>query len=151
MKILEYLINLVNLNEKEEVVIRFKIAEYLLNEAKKLLDRGDTVQSSEKLYKVAEECLKIVAYILNLPEVKQVKEKHRWTLSLFDKVASRLSELINERIYDEWDHAYFLHVESFHEMRLGVDEVRRRVKYIEELLEITRKVLSERFSKCQRP
>jgi len=51
---------------------------------------------------------------------------------------------VDERIYDDWDHAYFLHTEGFHEARLDKDQVRARAKYVRELLEIAKKIISQR-------
>ena len=56
-------------------------------------------------------------------------------------MAKKLSDKIDKRIYDDWDHAYFLHVEGFHEARLDSVQVKNRIAYIEELLKISGKVL----------
>ncbi|BEP16853.1 hypothetical protein PYJP_02050 [Pyrofollis japonicus] len=109
-----------------------------------MLERGDAVQASEKLYKVAEEAVKAMASALGLPEAKEANERGRWTLRLLEGAAARLAETIDKRIYDDWDHACFLHVEDFHEARLGVERVRRRLRYVEELLSIARRVLGEK-------
>ena len=42
----------------------------------------DTVQASEKLYKVAEEAVKALAIALNLDEAKKTAEIGRWTAQL---------------------------------------------------------------------
>ncbi len=86
-----------------------------MRKAKELLREGNAVQVSEKLYKVAEECIKAMAKLLSFEEAK---EKDRWTLELLNSAAKKIAERVSERVYDDWDHAYFLHVESFHEARL---------------------------------
>jgi len=72
---------------------------------------------------------------------EEARRRGRWTLRLLDGAAGMLSERVDRRIYDDWDHAYFLHVEGFHEARLDTERVRMRAKYVEELLEIARRVL----------
>jgi CHAD domain-containing protein len=143
-KIVEILARELGLDPESEASIRLELAEKYLREAKKLLDKGDTVQASEKLYKVAEETIKAMASALGLPEAKEANERGRWTLRLFDSAAARLAETIDRRIYDDWDHAYFLHVEGFHEARIDVERVRCRLRYVEELLSIARRVLGEK-------
>lgn len=59
----------------------------------------------------------------------------------------KLAGKIYERIYDDWSHAYFLHIEGFHEARLPIDNVKTRVKYIKELLEKARETIEPRRNK----
>ncbi|MGC9180536.1 MAG: PaREP1 family protein, partial [Vulcanisaeta sp.] len=49
-----------------------------------------------------------------------------------DSAANKLASIVNARVYDDWDHTYFLNVEGFHEARLDTEEVLRRLPYIEE-------------------
>ena len=60
---------------------------------------------------------------------------------MLDAAARKLGEKISGRIYDDWDHAYFMHVEGFHEVRLKPEQVRARLKYVKELLDLARKPL----------
>ncbi len=57
---------------------------------------------------------------------------------MLDKAAKELSERVNDKIYDYWAHAYFLHVEGSHEARLDIEQVKNRVRYVEKLLKIAR-------------
>ena len=47
----------------------------LLDEAEGRLARGDAVQSSEVLYKAAEECVKALSERFSLPEARDAWEK----------------------------------------------------------------------------
>jgi hypothetical protein len=140
-RIIEVLARELGLDPREEASLHLELAEKLFREAAALLEKGDCVQASEKLYKAAEEAVKAMAEALGLPEAEEARARGRWTLKLLDKAAVRLSESIDRRIYDDWDHAYFLHVEGFHEARLDVEQVRARAGYVEELLGIARRVL----------
>ncbi len=64
-----------------------------------------------------------------------------WSLKLLDRAARKLSEKVDSRVYDDWDHAYLLHTEGSHKARLDLEQVRARMRYIEELLRIARKVV----------
>ncbi len=141
-RIVELLARDLGLDPRDEAGLHLELAEKHLREAKRLVERGDAVQASEKLYKAAEECIKAMAEALGLEEARAARERGRWTLGLLDNAAARLAEVVDERIYDDWDHAYFLHVEGFHEARLGVEQVRRRLRYIEELLEAARRIVA---------
>ena len=123
---------------REVARARLDLAERALRKAEKHMARGDPVQASEKLYKAAEECIKAMAEALGLEEAEEARRRGRWTLSLLDSAAERLGE----RVYDDWSHAYFLHVEGFHEARLGLDRVKARAGRVRELLEAARKALA---------
>jgi len=64
--------------------------------------------------------------VLGLEEVKEAKSKGRWTVRLLDNAVLKLAERVDHRIHDDWDHAYFLHVEGFHEASLDVRHVEVR-------------------------
>jgi len=51
---------------------------------------------------------------------------------------------VDRRVYDDWSHAYFLHVEGFQEARLTAEQIKARAKYVSELLEISNRVVRER-------
>ncbi len=140
-RVVELLARDLGLDPRDEAPLHLELAERFMGEGRELLREGDAVQASEKLYKVAEECIKAMAEALNLEEAVKAREVGRWTLKLLDAAAKELAERVSERVYDDWDHAYFLHVEGFHEARLGRDQVEARVKYVEELLQITKKVI----------
>jgi hypothetical protein len=67
------------------ILERVKFIRHLLSEAEGYLEKGDAVQSSEKLYKAAEECVKALSERLNLPEVKDAEERGRWTVTMLEE------------------------------------------------------------------
>ncbi len=91
---------------------------------------GDVVQASEKLYKAVEESVKALAIAKNLDEAREALEKGRWTVSLLDRAAIKLGDGVRQA----WAEAYFLHVNGFHEVRIGIDEVSARIPIIQELI-----------------
>ncbi|MGC8999161.1 MAG: PaREP1 family protein [Candidatus Bathyarchaeia archaeon] len=118
---------------------RVKLIERLLSEADGFLERGDAVQSSEKLYKAAEECIKTLAERLNLKEVKEAEEKGRWTVTLLEKAVGKLTEKLGMDVEIGWDAANYLHIWGFHETKLDVEDVKRRLPIIVRLKELTQK------------
>jgi len=140
-RIVELLAKDLDLDPRDEASLHLALAEKYMEEAKRFIEAGDSVQASEKLYKVAEECVKAMAAALSLEEHREAREKGRWTLKLLDSAARRLAKEINSEILHAWDHAYFLHVEGFHEARLSLDQVEARAKYVEELLRIAKEVV----------
>jgi hypothetical protein len=122
---------------------RLELAERYLAEGKELVDR-DPVQASEKLYKVAEECVKALAIHYNLVDIlRNVEKRGRWTVTDLEKVVEEISRRVDELFISFWDHAWALHVWGFHEAKLGSESVKMRIKYIESMLEKTRKILRE--------
>ncbi|RLG03219.1 MAG: hypothetical protein DRN61_05165 [Thaumarchaeota archaeon] len=141
--IVEKLIDEGNLDLDEEIRVRFELAERYLREGESLIDK-DAVQACEKLYKSAEEVIKTLAMTERLSEADEAKKRNRWTLPLLDAAARKLGEKISERIYDDWDHAYFIHVEGFHEARLRPEQVKARLRYVKELLDLAEKHLKSK-------
>jgi len=56
---------------------RIGLAEKFLDEAREYIAKGDAIQASEKLYKVAEECVKALAEVLRVPEAEEALEKQK--------------------------------------------------------------------------
>ena len=103
-----------------------------LGEGKSYIEKGDSVQASEKLYKAAEEAVKILA-LIHAPEVhKEAMGKERWTSDLLFKVVSRMGREARHC----WDSAWTLHVQGFHEMKLNISSVEERVEDIAELVRL---------------
>ena len=75
---------------------------------------------------------------LGLEEAREAKRKGRWTLKLLDSAARKLAERVGRDVLHGWDSAYYLHVEGFHEARLGLEAVRARVGLVERLLAIAK-------------
>ena len=137
-RLVELLVSELGLDPREEASLHLELAENFLREGLSLLEKGDTIQASEKLYKAAEEAVKAVAAALGFPEAEEARRRGRWSLRLLDAAARRAGERVDRRIYDDWDHAYFLHVEGFHEARLDREQVKARASYVRELLELVR-------------
>jgi hypothetical protein len=132
-----------NLDPKTVAEARLELAERYLAEGKELVDR-DPVQASEKLYKVAEECVKALAIHYNLEDILgNVEKRGRWTVTDLEKVVEEISRRVDELFISFWDHAWALHVWGFHEAKLDSESIKIRVKYIESMLEKTRRILGE--------
>jgi len=84
------------LNPQEEIITRIELAKKFLDEAKKYISQNDSVQASEKLYKVAEECIKALAIKFKVSEAEEAKKEGRWWTRLLARVAGRLAMLLNE-------------------------------------------------------
>jgi len=142
-RVIELLSRDLGLDPREEALIHLEFAARLLDEARQAIEKEDAVQASEKLYRVAEECIRAMAKALDLDEAREARGRGRWTLRLLDVVAAKLVERLDRRVYDDWSHAYFLYVEGFHEARLSIDQVKARARYVEELLEIARNTIAK--------
>jgi hypothetical protein len=131
------------LNLDPEIVAeaRLELAEKYFADGKELVDK-DPVQASEKLYKVAEECVKALAIHYNLEDIlRNVEERGRWTATDLEKAVKEISKRVDEPFISYWDHAWVLHVWGFHEAKLDSESVKMRIKYVESMLEKTRKIL----------
>jgi hypothetical protein len=115
----------------------------LLVEAEEYLARGDVVQSSEKLYKVAEECVKALSERLGLPEAKEAEVKGRWTVALLERAVRKLADELGVDVQLGWDAAGHLHVWGFHEAKLEVEDVKARIPLIKRLVELAEKTCTE--------
>jgi len=120
---------------------RLELAEKFLSEGRELIDK-DPVQASEKLYKAAEEAVKIIAIALKLPEADEAVKRGRWTTGLLESaVISIMKRLGVNELYHWWDSAYKLHVDGFHEAKLRSDDIRLRLGDAEALVNLANKVL----------
>lgn len=136
--VLEAVERMLELDPREEVEARLEIAKYMLRRGREELEKGDPVQASEKLYKAAEECIKILACVEGLEECRRAREERGWWSKLLSKAARRLALRLGENlVLVAWLNAYDLHVHGFHEHCLGVDEVRESLPAIEELVSYT--------------
>ncbi|MCP8318023.1 MAG: PaREP1 family protein [archaeon] len=119
---------------------KIKLIKDLLSEAKGYLEKGNAVQSSEKLYKVAEECIKALAEHFNLEEVKVAEEKGRWTVASLEKAVGKLVDKLGMDVEFGWTEANYLHVWGFHELKLDTEDIKRRLPMIKRLVELTEKI-----------
>ncbi len=118
---------------------KIKLIRHLLSEADGYLVKGDAVQSSEKLYKAAEECIKLLSERLNLEEAEAAEERGRWTVTLLERAVRKLAEKLGVDVQLGWDAATHLHVWGFHETKLEVEDVKGRIAIIRRLIELTEK------------
>lgn len=118
---------------------RAGLIKHLLSEADSYLAKGDAIQSSEKLYKAAEECIKALSERLNLEESKAAEERGRWTVTLLEKAVRKLVDKLGIDIQLGWDAANHLHVWGFHEAKLEAEDVKGRVPIIRRLIELMEK------------
>jgi len=123
-----------------EVRERIELAGKFLKEAKGYVTKEDPVQASEKLYKAAEESVKAAAYKLDLEAAKTAEDKGRWTTGLLFDAATSVAEKFGEDILHWWDSAWVLHIEGFHEARLGTEHVKVRIRDIEKLVSLAEKI-----------
>ena len=109
----------------EELALR------MYNEGVENLNKGNVIQASEKLYKAVEEAIKALAIRRGLPEAAEALERGRWSVALLDSAAQKLGDIV----FRAWDAAYFLHVNGFHEVRIGIDAVKSRVPVIKAVID----------------
>jgi len=112
-----------------------------LVDGKELIDK-DPVQTSEKLYKVAEEAVKAIATALKLPEAEEATKKDRWTTGLLEgAVVNIMRRLELDGLYHWWDSAYKLHVDGFHEARLRSNDMKLKLRDVEALVNLAKSAL----------
>ena len=134
-KIIDVLASEAKLDPREEAEIRLEAAERYVDEAEEYITRGDSIQACEKLYKAAEECIKALAKLADIPEYRRAAEEGRWWAHLLGRAAHRLSRQLKEpKIADAWSRAYDLHVWGFHEGKYTVEEAKDTLPSIRWLL-----------------
>jgi chaperonin GroEL (HSP60 family) len=106
-----------------------ELLEKLLKEAEKLLKEGDTIQASEKFYKVTEEVIKILAE----KYAQEVYDRSRWTVTLIEKSVKILKKKLGDIIVRAWSDAWDLHTKGFHEHYLDQEAVDMYAESIREL------------------
>jgi hypothetical protein len=127
----------------EEVLRRVEIAEKFLVEGRELIDK-DPIQASEKLYKAAEEVVKTLAVVLNLPEARKAIESSGWWSKLLEKAVQGIAKTLNVKEFILWwDSAYKLHVDGFHEAKLSSEDVKERYEYIENMVNLAKKIIGK--------
>jgi len=108
-------------------------------EAKGYIGKGDPIQASEKLYKVAEEALKCLSAKYAVETSDEASKRGRWTTPLLFKAAETIAEKLGGNVRRYWNTAWTLHVEGFHEATLDVAYVARNMEDIEELVRLAEK------------
>ncbi|MCW3134711.1 MAG: PaREP1 family protein [Methanophagales archaeon] len=123
--------------EPEGVVITsVEEVKRFLNEGKELLEKDELVQACEKIYKAAEDAMKILAKEYT-PEVYDVAEKNgKWLASLLREAVRKIEDRLGEDVGRGWYAAWFLHVEGFHERRLSKEDITWGLKHVKKLVDL---------------
>ena len=121
----------------EELKKRFR-------EALEYISKGDAVQAAEKLYKVAENSVKILSEINRLPEYEVARKQGTWWTKLLNRAARRLRDIYGEEIIDAWTTAYKFHQMGFHEEQLTAEEILKEAYKVEGLIRIVEREVEER-------
>jgi len=116
----------------------------LLSESEVYISKGDAVQASEKLYKAAEECIKLLAKHFKLSEVEVAEERGRWTVTLLERAVEALTGKLGVDVRIGWDAANYLHVWGFHEAKIEIEGVKARKPAIERLVKLAEEALSRK-------
>ena len=145
--VIEALTRAANLDPQLPIEHRLELAEKYSSEAEEYEKKGDAIQASEKLYKVAEECIKALSEIFKPSALKEVEIRGKWETWLLGRAAAELSrELKEELVHLAWSKAYEIHVWCFHEGKYRMEHVEVAAPYIKKLLEYT-KAITERKSR----
>jgi len=140
--VVDLLIEKLKIDPDAEAALRVEVAERFLEEARKYIEAGDAVQASEKLYKVAEECIKALAVKFRVPEVEEARREGRWWTKLLARASKTLSAVLNDpMIRYAWKDAYDLYVWGFHEVAYSIDHVGLSIPTIEQLLARTKELV----------
>ena len=108
-----------------------QLAQKFLEEGEALIEK-DPVQASEKLYKAAEEAVKALAVALDLEQAKAAAGESGWRARPLNRAAAE--ELGLEGLAPRWKAAYRLRAEGSREARLGSEDVRRNLRYVEAIV-----------------
>jgi len=129
---------------------RIGLAEKFLDEAREYIANGDAIQASEKLYKVAEECVKALAEVLRVPEAEEAWKSRRWYTWLLGGAARSIANKLSKpEVVEAWALAYDVRVWGFHEAKYTVDKVSWGLKYFEKLLDIAKSVIKDFLKRCE--
>jgi hypothetical protein len=123
---------------------RINPVEKLMKECNDYLNRGDPVQASEKVYKIAEEIVKALAEKFRTPEYEEFLKEGRWYIYLLSKASKTLALKLGDWIIDGWNSAYDLYIWGFHERKLTIDYVKIGIKKVEKMFEEAYKIIYEK-------
>jgi len=86
--------------------------------------------------------VKAVAVALKLPEVEEVAKRGGWTTGLLESAVVNIMRIFKvDELYHWWDSAYKLHVDGFHEAKLRSNEAGLKLRDVEALVNLAKKVL----------
>lgn len=104
----------------------------LVEKAENRLKNDDPVFAAEKLYKAAEESIKILAIKKEIAE-----EETKWNAYKLNECAKALAAFYGENLENNWDIAlHQLHMEGFHENNKKPEDIRDCIHNITDLIEI---------------
>jgi hypothetical protein len=72
-----------------------------------------------------------------------LREEAGGTVTDLEKAVEEISRRVDELFVSLWDHSWVLHAWGFHEANLDSESVKMRMKYIESMLEKTRRISGE--------
>jgi hypothetical protein len=125
-----------------EIKKHLDLALTFLEEGKNFIEKNP-VQASEKLYKAAEESVKLLTLHLGISEVPtQVKQRDRWTVTDLEKAVEAISKKLGDWFGETWDRAWALHVWGFHEAKFDSEAVKIRLPYVERIVEEAKRIVS---------
>jgi len=125
-----------------EIEKHLDLALTFLEEGKSFIEKNP-VQASEKLYKAAEESVKLLTLHLDISDVlSQVKQRDRWTVTDLEKAVEAISKKLGDWFGEAWDRAWALHVWGFHEAKFDSEAVRIRLPYVERIVEEAKRIVS---------
>jgi hypothetical protein len=124
-----------------EIKKHLDLALTFLEEGKNFVERNP-VQASEKLYKAAEESVKLLTFYLGISDVlTQVKQRDRWTVTELEKAVEVISQKLGDWFRSSWDTAWVLHVWGFHEAKFDSEAVKVRLPAIERIVEEAKRIV----------
>ena len=133
---LESLIKELHLDPATEIEVHRELAKKFLEDGLKLIE-ADPVQASEKLYKAAEEALKVLVLKHELKEIiEKVEKRGRWKAEDFFEAVSMLRQVYGDDIRRLWSTAWELHVWGFHEAKATNKYVKERAEDVRKLVEL---------------
>ncbi len=101
------------------------------------MKKDELVQACEKIYKAAEDAVKILATKEYAPKVYDAAEHNgRWLASLLKEAVRRIEDRLGEDVGRGWYAAWFLHVEGFHERRLSKEDIAWGLKHVKKLIKL---------------
>jgi len=125
-----------------EIEKHLDLALTFLEEGKNFIEKNP-VQASEKLYKAAEESVKLLTLHLDISDVlSQVKQRDRWTVTDLEKAVETISKKLGDWFGEAWDRAWALHVWGFHEAKFDSEAVKIRLPYVERIVEEAKRIVS---------
>jgi hypothetical protein len=125
-----------------EIKKHLDLALTFLEEGKNFIEKNP-VQASEKLYKAAEESVKLLTLHLGISDaLSQVKQRDRRTVTDLEKAVETISKKLGDWFGEAWDRAWALHVWGFHEAKFDSEAVKIRLPYVERIVEEAKRIVS---------